>query len=76
VLATQVAPTALSLRVTTASSGNVPEGDRDAQPGDLESGREFTAFVVHSSQDVTVPLYGIQNTFKTGAIPVTYNFAA
>lgn len=56
--------------------GDVPQGDRDPQPGNFEPGGEVMPFVVHNAQRVAVVLYGIQDDFKTGAIPVTRNFTA
>ncbi len=54
----------------------MPQEQGEAQPGHLDPGGELAPCVVLWAQNVSVPLYGVQNAFKTNAIPVTRNFAA
>ena len=63
-------------QVMTVATGNVLESDDDAQPTNFEPGRQLASFLIISTQMVIIALDGIQDSFKTGTVPVPYDLAA
>jgi hypothetical protein len=56
-------------------TGDMSESHRDTEPDDPEPARESVPFPVNGAQNVAIPLYGIQDAFKTRAVPVPDNAA-